>query len=113
MKYQEATAKRSLGLSQSGVVSTDSNDLSQSTLGQSRADVRAQQANVEQATAQFEQARAQVIAEQGNLKAAETNLKYTTIVSPIDGTVVARNIDVGQSVAATRRRPRCLPSRRI
>jgi HlyD family secretion protein len=52
VKYQEATAKRSLDLFQSGVVSTDSNDLSQSTLGQARADVRAQQANVEQAKAQ-------------------------------------------------------------
>jgi HlyD family secretion protein len=105
VKYQEATAKRSLDLFQSGVVSTDSNDLSQSTLGQSRADVRAQQANVEQAKAQLEQARAQVIAAEGNLKAAETNLKYTTIVSPIDGTVVARNIDVGHSVAATLQAP--------
>jgi HlyD family secretion protein len=105
VNYQEATAKRSLDLFQSGVVSTDSNDLSQSTLGQSRADVRAQQANVEQAKAQLEQARAQVLAPEGNLKAAETNLKYTTIVSPIDGTVVARNIDVGQSVAATLQAP--------
>ena len=42
---------------------------------------------------------------EGALKAAETNLKYTTIVSPIDGTVVARNIDVGQSVAATLQAP--------
>jgi HlyD family secretion protein len=42
VRYQGATAKRSLDLFQSGVVSTDSNDLSQSTLGQTRADVRAQ-----------------------------------------------------------------------
>jgi multidrug efflux pump subunit AcrA (membrane-fusion protein) len=52
VKYQGATAKRSLDLFQSGVVSTDSNDLSHSTLGQTRADVRAQQANLEQAKAQ-------------------------------------------------------------
>ena len=37
----------------------------------------------------------------GALKQAQTNLKYTTIVSPIAGTVVARNVDVGQSVAAS------------
>jgi HlyD family secretion protein len=42
---------------------------------------------------------------EGALKAAETNLKYTTILAPIDGTVVARNIDVGQSVAATLQAP--------
>jgi len=39
------------------------------------------------------------------LNQAQTNLKYTTILSPIDGTVVARNIDVGQSVAATLQAP--------
>ena len=42
---------------------------------------------------------------EGALKGAETNLKYTTIISPIDGTVVARNVDVGQSVAATLQAP--------
>jgi HlyD family secretion protein len=105
VKYQETTARRSRELLQSGVVSTDANDLVQSTLGQAEADVRAQQANVEQAKAQLSQARAQVTVAEGNLKAAETNLKYTTILSPIDGTVVARNIDVGQSVAATLQAP--------
>jgi HlyD family secretion protein len=105
VKYQTATAKRSEDLLQSGVVSTDSNDLSQSTLGQAQADVAAQQAAVAQAKAQLEQARAQVTAMEGALKQAETNLRYTTITSPIDGTVVARNIDVGQSVAATLQAP--------
>ena len=105
VKYQEATARRTRELLQSGVVSTDANDLVQSTLGQAQAEVHAQQANVEQAKAQLAQARAQVTVAEGNLKAAETNLKYTTIVSPIDGTVVARNIDVGQSVTATLQAP--------
>jgi HlyD family secretion protein len=105
VKYQNATAKRSHDLLTSGVVSTDSNDLIQSTLGQAEADVQAQKATVAQAKAQLEQAKAQVTAMEGALKQAETNLLYTTIVSPIDGTVVARNIDVGQSVAATLQAP--------
>src|ERR1700693_2902863 len=42
---------------------------------------------------------------EGALRQAETNLKYTTIVSPIDGIVVSRNIDVGQSVAASLQAP--------
>jgi HlyD family secretion protein len=105
VKYQAATAKRSQDLVAAGVISTDSNDLTQSTLGQAQADVQAQQANVAQAKAQLNQAKAQVTAMQGSLKQAETNLVYTTIVSPIDGTVVARNIDVGQSVAATLQAP--------
>ena len=103
--YQAATAKRSQDLFAAGVISTDANDLTQSTLGQANADVQAQKAAVEQARAQLEQAKSQITAMEGALKQAETNLKYTTILSPIDGTVVARNIDVGQSVAATLQAP--------
>jgi HlyD family secretion protein len=58
-----------------------------------------------QIKAQLQQARAQVEVQTGFLKQAETNLQYTTIVSPIDGTVVARNITVGQSVAASLQAP--------
>jgi HlyD family secretion protein len=36
---------------------------------------------------------------------AQTNLNYTVIHSPIDGTVVARNVDVGQTVAASLQAP--------
>src|SRR6266852_5258721 len=36
---------------------------------------------------------------------AQTNLNYTVIRSPIDGTVVARNVDVGQTVAASLQAP--------
>jgi hypothetical protein len=36
----------------------------------------------------------------GALQQAEANLRYTTILSPTDGTVVAKNVAVGQSVAA-------------
>ncbi|MFI4975386.1 MAG: efflux RND transporter periplasmic adaptor subunit [Caulobacterales bacterium] len=35
------------------------------------------------------------------LKAAQVNLNYTNIVSPVDGTVVSRNVNVGQTVAAS------------
>ena len=103
--YQQATAKRSQDLFTAGVVSADSNDLIQSTLGQAQADVQSAQAALDQAKAQLEQARTQVTAMKGALDAAETSLKYTTILAPIDGTVVARNIDVGQSVAATLQAP--------
>src|SRR5271154_752979 len=103
--YEQATAKRSADLFKAGIVSTDSNDLTQSTLGQTQADVLSAQAAVTQAKATLQQAHAQVTAMEGALKGAETSLKYTTIISPIHGTVVARNIDVGQSVAATLQAP--------
>jgi HlyD family secretion protein len=103
--YQQATAKRSQDLTTAGIVSADSNDLTQSTMGQAQADVQSSQAALAQAKATLAQARSQVTSMDGGLKGAETNLKYTTIISPIDGTVVARNIDVGQSVAATLQAP--------
>ncbi len=105
VKYEQATAKRSQDLFQSGIVSADSNDLTQSSLGQAQADVASAEAQLDQAKAQLNQARSQVVSMDGALKAAETSLKYTTIISPIDGTVVARNVDVGQSVAATLQAP--------
>jgi len=105
VRYQLATAKRSQDLFTAGVVSADSNDLTQSTLGQAQADVQSAQAALQQAKAALQQAKSQVTAMEGALNMAETNLKYTTILAPIDGTVVARNIDVGQSVAATLQAP--------
>jgi HlyD family secretion protein len=105
VKYQEATAKRSQDLFTAGVVSADANELTQSTMGQAVADVQSAQATLDQAKATLAQAKSNVVSMEGGLKAAETSLKYTTIISPIDGTVVARNIDVGQSVAATLQAP--------
>lgn len=105
LAYESAAAKRQQDLFTAGIVSQDANQLTQSTMGQAQADVNSAEASVEQAKAQLAQARSQVVSMEGNLKAAETSLKYTTIVSPIDGTVVARNIDVGQSVAASLQAP--------
>ena len=39
------------------------------------------------------------------LKAAQINLNYTNIVSPVDGTVVSRNVTAGQTVAASLQTP--------
>ena len=50
---------------------------------------------------------AQAVVDQGKatLDSSEVNLRYTTIVSPIDGIVVSRNVDVGQTVAASLQAP--------
>lgn len=40
-----------------------------------------------------------------SLQSAKTNLSFTTIVSPIDGTVISRSVDVGQTVAASLQAP--------
>jgi HlyD family secretion protein len=57
------------------------------------------------ADADINQAQAQVAQKQAAVNVAQTNLKYTVITSPIDGTVVSRNVDVGQTVAASLQAP--------
>jgi HlyD family secretion protein len=103
--YASANARRIADLHAQGLVPVDQRDLSQSSLAQSEAAVRAAQAQVVQARAQLQQSMAQVEATKGALEEAETNLRHTTILSPTEGVVVARNITVGQSVAASLQAP--------
>ncbi len=105
LQYLEATARRSSDLFNQGIVSADQNDLTQSNLAQGQASVRQAQAELRQAQEQLRQAKAQVEAMQGAVKLADANMRYTTILSPITGVVVARNITVGQSVAASLQAP--------
>jgi HlyD family secretion protein len=53
------------------------------------------------ANAQLLQAQAQVQSDEANLKAAQVQLAYCTIYAPVDGVVISRNVDVGQTVAAS------------
>jgi len=62
-------------------------------------------AQVESAKSQVESSKAQVEQTKAALKLAETNLRYTTIRSPVNGTVISRNVDVGQTVAASLQAP--------
>lgn len=55
--------------------------------------------------AQIKAAQAQVNQYRANLKTAETNLGYTKIIAPVDGTIISREIDVGQPVAASFQAP--------
>jgi len=105
MEYSRVNAKRVADLTEQGVISHDQNDQTQSNFAAATASVAQAEAQVNQAKAQLAQAEAQVQSAQGALKLAQTNLDYTTIVSPVDGTVVARNITVGQSVAASLQAP--------
>ena len=65
----------------------------------------ASQADYDAAKAQYDGARAQVAQASAALTQALTNLKYTKISSPIDGIVVDRQYDVGQTVAASFQAP--------
>ena len=89
---------RNQQLVKEGIVSAQQFDLAKASADTNNAAVVSAQAQVKQAAAQV------------NLKAAavqvaKTNLDHTIIRSPIDGIVVARNVDVGQTVAASLQAP--------
>ena len=94
----KADYDRTLGLFTSRILSQQQLDMAKATFDSANAGVNAAAANVVQAEAQVSQKDAAVTV-------AQTNLNYTVIRSPIDGTVVARNVDVGQTVAASLQAP--------
>src|SRR4051812_40726931 len=63
------------------------------------------QSDLDQATANLHQAEANVKIKQGALEKAKADLDHCTITSPIDGIVISRNVDVGQTVAASLQAP--------
>src|SRR5450631_2870127 len=79
--------------------------LFQGAVLQAKGDLANAKASVSSADAQVTQALAQVQQKEAALTVAQTNLDYTTIHAPIDGTVIARNVDVGQTVAASLQAP--------
>jgi HlyD family secretion protein len=63
------------------------------------------QADLDQAMATLHQAEANTKIKQGALDKAKADLDHCTITSPIDGVVISRNVDVGQTVAASLQAP--------
>ncbi len=74
------------------------NFIAKSELDQAESDYLAQKASVGAQQASIAQARA-------NYNTAMTNLGYTKIIAPVDGTIISRDIDVGQPVAASFQAP--------
>jgi HlyD family secretion protein len=70
-----------------------------------RTELEAAEVDVRSAEAQIRSAEAQVTQARAALNQAEVNLQQSVIRSPIDGIVVARNVDVGQTVAAAMQAP--------
>jgi len=93
-----ADYQRISGLTKEGVMSPQQLDLARANADSAKAAVSASEAQVKQAEAQVAQRAATV-------DVAQINLDHTVIRAPIDGTVVARNVDVGQTVAASLQAP--------
>ena len=70
-----------------------------------KSDLDTSETNYLSAIAQIKVAEAQVQQAQAALDSSSINLKYTKILSPVNGTVISRNIDIGQTVAASFQTP--------
>jgi HlyD family secretion protein len=70
-----------------------------------RSDLDTAETNYDSSRAQVNVNEAQVAQTEAALKTSEINLHYTKIISPVDGVVVSRNVDVGQTVAASFQTP--------
>lgn len=91
LAYQKVTYERDMKLLKMDVDSQDQIDSQFSTYNQAVAQIALDKAAIQQ--------------QEATLKQAQLNLNYTDIRSPVDGTVVARNVDVGQTVAASFQTP--------
>jgi len=80
-------------------------DSAEARYNQAAAAVEQVQAQMNATKAQLEQVKAQVEQAKADLNRAQVNLEYTNIFSPVDGVVISRNVDVGQTVAASLQAP--------
>ena len=84
LDYQKANFDRYAKLFEKGLVSTD---------------------DYENARLSFEKARQNIVVQQQNVTKAQTNVGYATITSPIDGIVLSREVEEGQTVASAMTTP--------
>ena len=99
--YKTAEARYNQAVAQLNQAKLTEQSASSAGIAQSQAAVEQSQAQVQQSQAQVQQAAAQVQQAQAALSLAQVNLSHTTITSPIDGIVVSRDVNVGQTVAAS------------
>lgn len=91
LAYATLNLQRATELLKDGVISRDAFDIAKSTYDQLVAQARLDEATITEREAA--------------LTTAEVNLGYTNITSPVDGTVVSRNVTIGQTVAASFQTP--------
>ncbi|HWN08473.1 MAG TPA: efflux RND transporter periplasmic adaptor subunit [Pyrinomonadaceae bacterium] len=99
--YKTAEARYNQAVAQVNQARLSEQSSAGSGVAQSQAQLQQSRAQVQQSQAQVQQAQAQVQQAEAALRLAEVNLAHTTITSPIDGVVVSRDVQVGQTVAAS------------
>jgi HlyD family secretion protein len=91
---------RATGMAKDGVVSASALDDAQKNYEMSLNKQNVSKAQVTVLRAKISQAQAQVAQDQANLKQLEEQLSYTDIVSPIDGIVLSRDVQMGDAVSS-------------
>ena len=99
--YKTAEARYNQAAAQLNQAVLSQQSSASSGVAQSQAQIQQSQAQVQQTQAQVQSAQAQVQQAEAALRLTEVNLAHTTITSPIDGIVVSRDVNVGQTVAAS------------
>src|SRR5262249_8170300 len=89
--YAKSTNERGRGLLERGIVSQATLDGEKNSYDQAVAQITYDESSIEE--------------RQAEQNAAQVNLGFTRIISPVDGVVVSRNIEVGQTVAASFQTP--------
>jgi HlyD family secretion protein len=104
--------QRNAALNKDGVVSKNDYDNAKANADSAAAKYDQADAAVAQAEAQsrsaaagLQQAKAQLQQAEADLNRAKLNLEYCNIYSPVDGVVISRNVDVGQTIAASLQSP--------
>ncbi|MGE4013763.1 MAG: HlyD family secretion protein, partial [Alphaproteobacteria bacterium] len=97
--------ERQRELLKTNVTSRSQVDKSQSGFDQAKARLDSIRAKVPQQQAQIEMAHAQMVQREAILQQRKLDLSYTFIRSPVDGVVINRSVDVGQTVAASLQTP--------
>lgn len=116
LQSQVDQARASLALAKAGVVSakasvTDATrtfNRNKELWGRNliaKSDLDSAETSLSLARANLAENNARVVQAEASLKQSETNLGYTRIVSPVDGVVISRQVDVGQTVAASLQTP--------
>jgi len=104
--------ERAQELDRSGLVSKNDFDTAKTNFDSAEAKLQQAQAALQQAQtmirsrqASIDSAKANVVASRADLERSQLGMEMTKIYSPIDGVVISRNVDVGQTVAASLQAP--------
>ncbi len=108
----QVNLKRTKQLAAEGIVAAAQQDTAQSNYDSMVASLHVTQAQYQQSkakldstVAQLAEGKAQVAQKRAAAEMSRLDLEHSTIRAPIDGTVIARNVDVGQTVAASLQAP--------